>query len=357
MIIKKMKLSRILVMVIAIVIPIYILYLFLFSVDFDLNWLPSDWGYNSKIIWTSANIVAPILYCVGWLYFNFLLAKRFASTIDLMQETSSMISAHYIIFYGICALAMLFSFLIPILTPIVAILAFSSLAFKLLTSKSSWEDMDDKKKRIVKVFTFIVDIPVIFCTILVIPEIIGNSVQYFLSFMNVMIEPLYTSIRALGVALPIGNFILLYQNATQSGNVGKRLDTSGKKNLNIAMVEVLIASFYIFMEYNLEPQSSGYQFFQYLYYIGIIFWILSFISNFIQGKNTRGTFNKDGGVPPQSPLSLIMYGIFWVATMVFGNKTYITADWIRYLVVSVGAFIFIAVFLLIFIAHPDIEDT
>ena len=72
---------------------------FLFKTNFELGWLPSDWGYNSQIIWSSANVVAPILYCGGWLYFNLLLAKRFASTIELMQKTSSMISAHYIIFY------------------------------------------------------------------------------------------------------------------------------------------------------------------------------------------------------------------------------------------------------------------
>ncbi len=352
-----MKISRILVMAFGILIPIYILYLFLFKTEFILDWLPSDWGYNSKIIWTSANIVAPILYCVGWLYFNFLLAKRFASTIELMQETSSMISAHYILFYGVCALAMLVSFLIPILTPVVGILAFSSLAYNFLTKKVNWEDLDDKTKRFVKIVIFIVDIPVIFCTILVLPEIISISITFFLAFMDLMIEPLYVAIRSLGVALPIGNFILLYQNATQSGNVGKRLDVSGKKNLNIAMVEILIAACFIFLEYNLDPLSTGYQFFQYMYYVGIIFWILSFIANTVQGRNTKGTFNKESGVPPQSPLSLVMFGIFWVATMVFGNKSLVSANWVRYLVVSVGAFIFIAVFMLIFIGHPDIEDT
>ena len=351
-----MKISRILVMAFGILVPIYILYLFLFQTEFELGWLPSDWDYNSQIIWYSANVVAPILYCIGWLYFNFLLAKRFASTIELMQETSSMISAHYIIFYGICALAMLISFLIPILTPIVAILAFSSLAFNLFTKNSNWDEFDDKKKRNIKILIFIVDIPVLFCTILVIPEIITISVSFFLAFMDIMIEPLYVAIRSLGVALPIGNFILLYQNATQSRNVGKRLDVSGKKNLNIAIVEILIVAFFIFMEYNLIPESTGYKFFQGLYYIGIIFWILSFIANTVQGRNKKGTFNKEG-VPPQSPLSLVMFGVFWVATMVFGNKSLVPADWIRYLVVSVGAFIFIAIFLLIFIGHPDIEDT
>ncbi len=342
-------------MAFGILIPIYILLLFLF-LDFKLTWLPSDWSDNSKIIWTSANVVAPIMYCVGWLYFNFLMAKRFASTIEKMQETSSMISAHYIIFYGVCALAMLVSFLIPILTPIVGILAFSSLAFNLFTKNSNWGEFGDKKKRNIKILIFIVDIPIIFCTILVIPEIIGLSVGFFLDFMDVMIEPLYTSIRALGVALPIGNFILLYQNATQSRNVGKRLDISGKKNLNIAMVEILIAAFFIFMEFNLVPTSSGYQFFQYLYYIGLIFWILSFIANTVQGRNKKGTFNKEG-VPPQSPLSLVMYGVFWIATMVFGNKNLKVENWLRYLMVSLGAFIFIAIFLLIFMGHPDIEDS
>ena len=341
-----LKLSRIMVLVFAIFCPIYILVVF-FTFDFKLAWLPFDWGYNSQIVSISANWISPILFCISWLYFIFLTGKRLASTIQLMGETSSVISAHYIIFYGVCAIVMLVSFLIPLLTPIVGVLAFSSLIFTLLTSKVNWDDLDDKTKKFVKFFTFFVNIPMIFCTILVVPELIGFSVEMFMGFWNNYLEYLYFIMKGLGVALPIGNFWLLYRNAI--GETEGRRNSSVKSNTDILLVEIVITAFLFLLEYyNINPE-----FVEILYYAGMVFWILSFIANFVQGRNAgKSSSNK----LLQSPLSLIMFGVFWVATTIFGNDRFAFSDILRKIIVGGAAFVFIVVFFLVFIGHPDLDD-
>ncbi|UYP47082.1 hypothetical protein NEF87_003367 [Candidatus Lokiarchaeum ossiferum] len=340
-----LKLSRILVLIFAIFCPIYILVVF-FTFDFKLEWLPFDWGYNSQIVSISANWISPILFCISWLYFLFLTGKRLASTIQLMGETSSVISAHYIIFYGVCAIVMLVSFLIPLLTPIVGVLAFSSLVFTLLTSKVNWDDLDDKTKKFVKFFTFFVNIPMIFCSILVVPELIGFSVDFFLNFWNGGgLEYLYFIMKGLGVALPIGNFMLLYRNAV--GESEGRRSSSVKSNTDILFVEIVITGFLFLLEfYNIE-------FVQILYYGGMVFWILSFIANFVNSRNAgKSSSNK----LLQSPLSLIMFAVFWVATTIFGNDRFAFSDILRKIIVGGAAFVFIFVFFLVFIGHPDLDD-
>jgi hypothetical protein len=340
-----LKLSRLFVLLFGLFSPIYILVVFL-GFTFELAWLPFDWSYNSKIISISANWVAPILYCIGWIYFMLLLSKRFASTIELMGETSSTISAHYIIFYGVCALVMLISFLIPLFTPIVGVLSFSSMVFSALTSKVAYNELDAKTQKFVKTVTFIVDIPIIFCTILVVPELIGFSVDLFLGFWQNWLDPLYFLMKGLGVALPIGNFWLLYRNAI--GEMEGRRKTSTKSNTDILFTEIVITVFLFILEWN------GIDFVQVLYYGGFIFWVLSFIINFIQGRNSGSFGNK--GKTPQNPLSLVMYGVFWIATTIFGSDRFDFSDTIRKLVVGGAAFVFIVVFLLVFIGHPDLDD-
>ena len=332
------------VLVFAIFCPIYILVVF-WRFTFNLEWLPFDWSDNSQIVFISANYIAPILFCISWLYFIFLTGKRLASTIQLMGETSSVISAHYIIFYGVCAIVMLVSFLIPLLTPIVGVLAFSSLIFTVLTSKVNWDDLDAKTKKTVKILTVFVNIPMIFCTILVVPELIGLSVEFFMGFWNNYLEYLYFIMKGLGVALPIGNFWLLYRNAI--GEMEGRRQSTVKSNTDILFTEIAIAGF-LFL---LEVFDVG--FVEILYYAGMVFWILSFIANFVQSRsNKRSSNNK----LLQSPLSLIMFAVFWVATTIFGNEKFAFSDVLRKIIVGGAAFVFIVVFFLVFIGHPDLDD-
>jgi len=276
-----------------------------------------------------------------------LMGKRFASTIEIMGKTSSTISAHYIIFYGICALVMLLSFLLSFFTPIVGIFAYASLMFKLLTSKVAWDDLDDKTRKFVKTISIIAGIPVLLCAILVFPELIGLSIDFFLIFWQTWLERLYNIIRALGVALPVGNFMLLYRNAIDQ--VEGRQTGAKRSHFDILVIEFGITGLLIALMY------WEIAFVNVLLYVGLLFWILTFLFNFIQGRNV-GKRGGTSGVPPQSSLSLLLFVVFWGATTIFGSGTFLFSDMVRYAVVGGAAFVFIIIFIMIFIGHPELED-
>ncbi len=337
-----MKFARLFVLIFGLFVPIYILITFL-EFEFTLSWLP----FEASPFWFAiVDIVCPILFCGAWLYFMLLLGKRFASTIEIMGKTSSTISAHYIIFYGICAFVMLLSFLLSFFTPIVGVLAYASLMFKLLTSKVAWDDLDDKTRKFVKSISILASIPILICAILVFPELIGLSITFFKLFWLRWLDPLYNIIRALGVALPVGNFMLLYRNAI--GQVEGRQTGAKRSHFDILVVEFAITGLLIALMY------WEIEFVNVLLYVGLLFWVMTFFFNFIQGRNA-GKRGGTSGVPPQSPLSLLLFGIFWGATMIFGSGNYLS-DMVRYVVVGGAAFVFVIAFIMIFIGHPELED-
>ncbi|WP_457556497.1 hypothetical protein [Candidatus Harpocratesius sp.] len=334
-----MKISRLIVLIFGIAVPIYILITFL-TFDFPLEWLPSDWGYNSRTIDIMVNIAAPIFYCVAWLYFNFLLGDRIARSLEIMEGTSSSISMHYIIFYGINALVLLFAFLIPIFTPIIAILSFSSMVFKILTSKTSWEDLDEKTKKFVKIVSILAGIPIIFVSIFVVPDLITLSISYAKAFWNVVVNPLFWLVKAFGAAIPIGNFINIYRRGVAEVE-GKRYERS---NIDIFFIELVITGFLFFLE------SQQVEFVNFLYYAGMVFWILTFFINLKVGRNREGKLTEN-------PLGIILNAVFWVAWFIFGKQDLDPSlDWVKLALTILSAVIFFSAFMLIFIGHPDLDD-
>lgn len=333
-----MKISRLLVLIFGIAVPIYILVTFL-TFDFSLSWLPSDWSYNSKTVEITVNIVAPIFYCVSWLYFNFLLGDRIAKSLEIMRGTSEGISTHYIIFYGVNAVVLLLAFLIPIFTPIVGVLSFSSIVFKLLTSKTSWEDLDEKGKKVVKTISILAAIPIIFASIFVVPELITQSIEFSKTFWNVVVNPLFWLVKAYGVAIPIGNFINIYRRGVAEME-GRRYE---KSKIDIFFIELAITAFLFFLE------SQRVEFVNILFYAGMAFWILTFITNLRVGKNREGKRTEN-------PIGLILNAIFWVAWFIFGNENLDPSlAWVKLALTILSAVIFFSAFLLIFIGHPDLD--
>ncbi|MHA1673489.1 MAG: hypothetical protein ACTSYI_07665 [Promethearchaeota archaeon] len=335
-----MKISRLFVLIFGIFVPVYILITFL-SFDFSLDWLPSDWSYNSQTVWILVNIAAPIFYCIAWLYFNFLLGHRFARSLEIMAGSSSSISLHYIVFYGVNALVLLVAFLIPIFTPIVGVLAFSSMVFNLLTMKTSWDDMDEKKKKSVKTISILAAIPIVFVSIFVVPELIIHSIDFSKDFWAFFVDPLFWLVKAYGVSIPIGNFINLYKKGVAEVE-GKRYE---RNNLNIFFIELTITGFLFFLE------SQGVEFVTFLYYAGMFFWIISLFANLKAGRSREGKLTEN-------PIGLVLNGIFWVAWFIFGKRDLDPSlAWVKLALTIVSAVIFFSYFVIIFIGHPDLEDS
>lgn len=334
-----MKISRLFVLIFGIFVPIYILITFL-RFDFPLEWLPYDWSWNSRTVWIIVNVAAPIFYCVAWLYFNFLLGDRISKSLEIMQGTSSTVSTHYIIFYGINALVLLMAFLIPIFTPIVGVLSFSSMVFNVLTSKRNWEDLDEKTQKFVKAVAIIAAIPIIFVSIFVVPDLITLSIAFSKNFWEVVVDPLFWAVKAFGVAIPIGNFITLYRTGVAEVE-GKRYQQS---KLDIVVIELVITGFLFFLEW------QGVEFVTFLYYAGMVFWIISFIANLKAGRSREGKLK-------QNPIGIILNAIFWIAWFIFGKQDLDPSlNWVKLALTIASAVVFFSAFLVIFIAHPDLDD-
>ena len=335
-----MKISRLFVLIFGISIPIYILITFI-SFDFPLAWLPSDWSYNSQTVNILVNIVTPIFYCISWLYFNFLMGNRFAKSLEIMQGSSSSISVHYIVFYGVNALVLSMAFLIPVFTPIIGVLSFSSMVFKLLTMKTSWDELDGKKRKSVKVISILAAIPVIFVSIFVVPDLIIQSIEFSKAFWSVAVDPLFWLVKAYGVSIPIGNFINLYKKGVAEVD-HKRYE---RNNLSIFFIELTITAFLFFLE------SQGVEFVTFLYYAGMLFWIISLIANLRAGRSREGKLTEN-------PMGLILNGIFWIAWFIFGKRDLDPSlNWVKLALTIVSAVIFFSYFVIIFIGHPDLDDS
>jgi hypothetical protein len=334
-----MKISRLFVLIWGIFVPVYILFTF-WSFDFKLTWLPLDWSWNSQTVQIIVNYAAPIFYCVSWLYFNILLGSRIADSIEIMAGTSSGVSTHYIVFYGVNAIVLLLAFLIPVFSPIVGILSFSSLVYNLMTSKTSWDDMSEKQQKTVKTVSILSAIPIIFVSIFVVPDLITLSLQFSKNFWEKAVNPLFWAVKAYGVAIPIGNFIILYR--TGVAEVEGRKQTNN--NLDIYFIELVITAFLFFLE------SQGVEFVTFLYYAGMVFWVIAFIANLIKGKSKEGKWN-------QNPIALVLNAIFWVAWFIFGSRNLpANLDWVKLALTIVSALVFFSAFLIIFIGHPDLDE-
>jgi len=320
-----LKASRIFVLIYTVVVPLFILITFLFF-DFPLAWLPYDWSTNSKTVVILVNYVAPILYCIMWLYFNILLANRFSQTIEIMQGTSSSISAHYLIFYGVNALVIMFAFLSPVITPVVGVLSSASLMFTILTSKVSWEELDEKTRKFVKTVSILSGIPVLFVSILVAPDLMVLAIDFFKNIWVKTVDPLFWLMKAFGVAIPIGHFMNLYRQGVREAE-GKQYTQS---RLGIYITELFITAFLYFLE------SQGVEFVTYLYYVGVVFWVLSFIANVKIGKTKEGKLIEN-------PLGLILNLVFWIAWFVIGSDKIDPAyAWVKLALVILSAKYFIS---------------
>ena len=345
------KWTRLFVALFGLFVPIYILIIFL-PIDntyiITLWWLPETWTVKGGFIDIMVTWVAPILFCGGWIYFMLLLGKRFAATIEKMMETSSNIGTHYLVFYGVCAIAMLISFLLPLFTPVVSVLSYSSIVFRGLTKRVTWNELDEKTQKFVKGITLLIDIPVVFCTILVLPDVILYSWEFFLSFWENLFDPLYYLMRALATALTIGNFIILYRMAVQQVENKSSLD----EHFDVILIEAVITGGLFFLAIN------EIEFVRVLYYVGAFFWFLSFITNFITARRSNSVI-REKGKTAQSPLSLLLFAVFYLATTLFirvGTDSTPSEQTLGYILVFGAAFVFMVVFLIVFIAHPDLDD-
>jgi len=279
--IKGIIVSRLVVLVSIILVPIAIFLIYNLA-SFNL-WYSNDPVLTLVVI----KIVCPFIFSVSWLFFLILFINRFANTLDDFDRTISVVPSRLKFFYGINAIYVLLIFIFPVITPVISILSFASMAWRLTTfRKERWEE-DTKISKITWVMIALASIIPIFCAVSVLPVFLILA-DFLWNDLWLPILPLLFSISySLFTALAIGSFILLLYNSGISEYEQFWVDASKKERVwNIKILEVFLFGFFLFLD------IYQYDVIDLFYIVGFILIIITSIVNFFQGKSKVKSFKS-----------------------------------------------------------------
>jgi hypothetical protein len=345
----QIKVNRLLSLILCLIIPIIILVEFL-SYNFTVWWFPEGPWKEALLQW-----IAPAVFTLSWIYMEVIFLKRVANSMDIMDETSSVIPMRYRFFYGLNAIFILLVYLIPIITPIISAFAFMSLVFRLITINRDWTTNSTVHPSL-KVITIIASFPSILISIMVVPELLELSNYLWTNYWEPLVEPLYNFSMSFATALTIGAFIILVRTGVSEyeQSYGPNEDQSFVRG--VAVLEVIITGFLILLQY--------YQlaFIQVFNWIGFILSVFIWIVNTVKGRSKMQDFRS--------------YFFGYLLTVLFlGTNLFFmggsTSDYsflgplasffqntvlLRNIIVLISGIAYLGVFILIFFGHPDLEE-
>lgn len=273
---KGILISRLIVLASIILIPVAIFFVF-FLVDFDL-WFSTDPVLTFWII----KIICPIVFSVSWLFFMILFADRIALTIDSMDKIVSIIPLRLKLFYGMIALVVLFVFIFPLISPLIGIISFMSLAWRVTTfKKKEWDDSGSPFYT--KILMFLAALVPIFCTISIIPEYLVLSIFLSTQIWIPITKFVYTFSYCLCTALAIGSLFYLIENKGVSEYEVILEDTTRKENFwYVKFVELGLFIFFLFLAY------AQFEIIELFYTAGFVIVVFVSIVNHFSEKQKTG---------------------------------------------------------------------
>ncbi|MFX0001467.1 MAG: hypothetical protein ACFE9Q_10400 [Candidatus Hodarchaeota archaeon] len=322
--IKGIILSRLIVLASIILVPIVIFIIYNLA-NFNL-WFSNDLTLKVVLI----KVLCPIVFSISWLFFLILFVNRFANTIDDFDKVISVVPSRLKFFYGINAIYILFIFVFPIITPVIAVLSFASFAWRLTTfRKKRWEE-DTKVTLITWIMMGIAALLPIFCAIIVLPEFFALASFLWRVIWVPNLDLLFTISYSLFTALAIGSFILLFLNSGISEYEQLFVEPSKKQSfLIVKIIEIGLFGFFLFLDlYNYDVID--------LFYIaGFVFIIITSIVNFFQGKIKVKSFKSH------------LFGYIIAAVFIGSNVIFSTTEisgFLRVWSLIISAVLYIVVF-------------
>jgi len=278
--VKGIIVSRLIVLISIILVPIA-MFLIFNLVNFKL-WFSDDPALNFWIL----NVLCPLVFSVSWLFFLILFANRFSATIEAMDKTVGVVPLRLRFFFGINALFILFIFVFPLITPIISILSFASMAWRLTTfRKESWDDSGISFGT--KLLMILFSILPIFCAIVILPQYILLSIFLWENIWLPLLPIIFIISVCLCTALAIGSLFYLVANKGVSEYEQIFVDTATPKYVwNIRILEIFLFLFFLFLAF------GNFALINLFYYLG--FGIVAFVAvvNFINGKRRDISFKS-----------------------------------------------------------------
>lgn len=275
--VKGFLLSRLIVLLAIILIPVAIFLVFFF-VDFNL-WYSNDPMISFWII----KVLCPIIFSASWLFFMILFAERIALTIDSMDRVVSIIPLRLKLFYGMIAVVVLFVFIFPLISPLIGVISFMSLAWRATTfHKEEWT-AETKTPFYTKVLMVLAASVPIFCTVSIIPEYLVLSVFLSTQIWVPITDFVYTFSYCLCTALAIGSLFYMVENKGVSEYEVIFVDTTQKETYWwVKFVELGLFIFFLFLAY------GGFGIIELFYTAGFIIVVFVSIVNHFSEKRKTG---------------------------------------------------------------------
>lgn len=279
--VKGILLSRLIVLISIILVPIATFLIYNLA-GFEL-WFSDDRNLEILIM----NIICPTVFSVSWVFFLILFAERFAKTLDDFDKKISVVPSRLKFFYGINALYILFIFIFPLITPVIAVLSFASFAWRLTTfRKKRWEE-DTKISLFTWIMMGIFALIPLFCSVVVLPKYFNLAVFLWHDIWRKSLNLLFSISYSLFTALAIGSLIILIQNSGISEYEQIFAEPSDKRSYwNVKILELFLFGFFLFLDLN---QFGVIHFF---YILGFIIIIITSVVNFFRGKSKYHGFKS-----------------------------------------------------------------
>lgn len=327
---KGLYVSRIIVLISIFAIPV-VVFLIFFLGDFSL-WY-SD---NMYVEFLVLKLLIPLIFSVSWLYFIVILKERVANTIDAMDRVTSIIPLRLKLFYGMIALVVLFIFVFPLITPVISVLSFMSMAWHVSTKEKDFKE--NGVPLFTKLLMILAVLLAIFCTISIIPQYLTLSIFLSIGIWLPLTDHIYIFSYCICTALAIGSLFFMYENKGVSEYEGIFTSESAKKEVSyVKYVEFVLFVFFLFLAY------TGIEMIELFYWAGFVIVIFVSIVNFFTSKEESGKYR--GHV-----LGYILAAIFMGSNVL---SYFEIAQIIELISLIAAAIIFIFTFFLTFILVED----
>jgi len=323
--VKGFILSRLLVLISIIIVPIAIFLIFNL-VEFSL-WYSQNPTLNFWIL----RVLCPLVFSVSWLFFLILFANRLSETIDSMDKTVGIVPLRLRFFFGLNALFILFIFVFPLITPIIAILSFSSMAWRLTTfRKESWDESEISTAT--KVLMVLFSILPLFCTISILPQYLVLSIFLWETLWLPLLPLIFIVSVSLCTALAIGSLFYMIANRGVSEYEQIFIDTTVQKYIwHIRIFELFLFIFFLFLSFGNFPLMNIF------YYAGFAIVIIVSIVNFINGKRRDVSFKSHF-------FGYLLAAVFMGSNLIIFNPDLALIIQEVSLILSAGVFILIFIF-------------
>ncbi len=276
--IKGFLLSRLIVLISIITVPIVIFLIFTF-LNFAL-WFSND----PKVTFWTVKVLCPVVFSLSWLFFLILFATRLSTTIESMDKTIGVIPLRLKLFFGLNAIFVLFIFIFPLITPLISVLSFTSMAWRLTTfRRKDWEE--SKTSVFTKITMVIAAVLPLYCSFSVIPAYVALAVFLWFNVWLALLDTILMISYCLCTALAIGSFVALVSHKGVS-EYEELEDSRGKKRADFRVValEAFLFGFFLFLAiYGFESMNLFFN-------VGFILVVIVSIVNFIKGRQKSSKF-------------------------------------------------------------------